>query len=260
MKRVILVFALACLTFPTYGDMPTLRLDGTYSKEPLYQDTYPYSKIDITLLQANTLKIGIKKKITKDDSEYSEIDSRITSYPWKAIREKLEAKYTKTVQHEFDLTDKEKEVIAQHPFEFPKEYAETGKRRQTSEILMIKGKEYSFQGNHILGIADLRGNGSKQMIMTFWPNVTYRAYESINIVNQDGDFIFDHKFSEIDFSGHAIFDADGDKRDELVLKVDGSGEIWLVGSANDSEHFDPLPGVAPFETMESSQPQGQNKR
>ena len=242
MVGVVMVVMLG-VSRPVLGDIPSLQLDGTYSKESPYQDDYPYAPRDFQKAAQNPLGLGILRRVGVGSPDYETLAKKIAEHDYKVVQAEMTAKYAKEVTAEFDLTEAEKEVVRQHPGEFPKAYAETGKRSITAQILLWAGKELPRSGCSFVGEADFTGSGQKCLVLDYWPPVTYRSYVTWQVFNASGELVLNNYFPEIDFAGRTIADIDGDGRDELLALVSGGNkEIWVVGVPQNSSTSEPLPG------------------
>ncbi len=241
-RRILLACMCVVLTCVLGADIPTLQLNGKYSKESPHQDDYPYASVDFDRAAANPLGIGIVARVADTAAEYGKLNSILSAHDFKAVQAEFGAKYNKTVTREFDLTDEEKEVVRQHPREFPPSYAETGKRSMTAEILAWAGKELPRGGCSYVGEADLDGSGKKMLVLHYFPPVTYRVHPTLRIFDAAGEAVLNHTFAGLDFDGVAIGDTNDDKRDEIIVKVSGKNEIWVIGVPKTGEKAETLPG------------------
>lgn len=278
-RSLFAVLALAGLVFagmPALADIPSLQLDGTYSKQSPHRDDYPYAPLDYEAADANPLGLGVKSKVGADSPEGAAFQAQVKEYPWQQRREELAAQYATETRKEFPLTDKEKEVVAKNPWEFggSKDLAR-GVRVQVSPILRLGGKDFRFADCSIPAVGDVNGDGVKELVVTWWEPVTHAGPASeIRLFDTKGGFLWyardgGHGMGPgLTFSG--LRDVDGDGRDDLILRHGGDYVVlgcpapgqtlpaFTAGRREKMSQFERLvPSTAPFPPPSPSLPSTQ---
>ena len=232
-----IVFGVMVLAF---ADIPPMRLNGSWSKTPLYNDPYKYSKLDYKKANTNPYKIVVKKRVKKNDPEIELIDKKISTL--KSYKERdsiLRKEYVKQIRNEFDLTEKEKKTAKAYPRRFPNE-AKTGKRVYVSNVMKIGKKEYSVNDCRFRGKGDLNGDGVPEIFLSYSDGATHAGARSeIRVFSEQGDFVCYINLRTL-YSGHTVvYDYDGDGKVELVYMPDTKdGEYLILGCSEDGGDLD----------------------
>lgn len=253
MKKVALLALVVLTCSAAWADIPSLQLDGTYSKASPHADPYPYTALDFEHARANPLGLVVGRTLSRTGPAYAPLGEKLKQFPYAEMDARMRKQYVQVVEREFELTDKEKEVVTGHPFEFPEE-SRRGKRVARSEVLKLGDKEYSFVGCQFRGAADLDGDGSKELVVQWFDGATHAgARAQVRVFSQQGEFLWYREFEGPGGGGGGtLIDVEGNGRHSLVLSSDNV-EIMAFSAAARGVPLDPgsdslvgpRPAVAP---------------
>ena len=238
--KYLFLFSLVLLNYCAFADLPTLQLDGSYGKSPIHSDPYNYSKLDYEAARKNPLNIGIKKRISKPDRGFDELNNNLKNLEdWKTRETRLRDLYVKEVKSEFELTEKEKQTAQAYPHRFPNE-AKTGKRVYVSKVLKLGEKEYRVNDCVFLGKGDMNGDNIAEIFVKHSDNATHAGARSqIRIFSDNGDFVGFIDLKTMFVGSQAVYDYDNDGRVELVYMPEHKkGEFLILGCPKSGEEFE----------------------
>ncbi len=221
MREIALLALVVLACSAARADIPSLQLDGTYSKASPHADPYPYTTLDFERARANPLGLVVGRTVSRTDPALASLEEKLNRFPYAEMDARMRKQYVQVVEREFELTDKEKEVVTAHPFEFPEE-SKRGKRVARSEVLKLGDKEYSFVGCQFRGAADLDGDGSKELVVQWFDGATHAgARAQVRVFSLEGEFLWFREFEGPGGGGGGtLVDVDGNGRHALVLSSD----------------------------------------
>jgi hypothetical protein len=245
MKRVMVLVYVCVLALPCLGDMPSMRLDGSWSKDSLHPDDYPFTELDYSAMEKNPFGIGIKGRVPGGTPESAEMIEKIKVACLPETVKEIETAHVKTVQKEFELTEQERKTVEAYPSEFPLE-SKLGKRVQISRVLSLGDREYSFNQCQMIGKGDWNGDGRMEIFVRFNDGATHAgAASEIRVFSENGDFVWATTLSTLHMGWAGVLDVDGDGRAELVFAPRHDQDYLILAASRPDQTLEPYENLDP---------------